>query len=183
MPKDDVIEKPEIEDKEQIAEETGHKTLKSKQVSFEGSEVEEHEEEEPETWKIHSAVSKLVKEVDRVLRAVKDFSFVSFADLQIVTTNKDKKARVKKDWHVFAEIMKPKPIFQALAEQQGSKLGPFVIMFRPAFFQLPEKRQELTIIHALYHLRFSENSGKVSLRPHWGFGDTDIEALQRKYLT
>lgn len=180
----------EEEDKQQVAEETGHKVPKSKvkdkQVDFEGGEVEEHEEDEPEAWKIHRGGTKLATEVSRVLTAVKDFSFVNLSDLQFVTTNKDKKARTGKknqNWHVYAEIMKPKPVFQAIADSQGAKLGPFVVLFRPSFFKETEKRQEQIIIHELFHLRFNENSGKVSLRPHWGFGDTEIEALQRKYLS
>lgn len=176
-------------DKEQEAEETGHKPVKEpklQQVDFEGGGVVEHEEDEPEEWKVHRGGSKLSNEVRRVLTAIKDFNFVDQSDLQCVTTNKDKKARTGKrnqNWHVFAEIMKPKPIFQAIAEEQGAKLGPFIVLFRPLFFKETEKRQEQIIIHELYHLRFNENSGKVSLRPHWGFGDTEIEALQRKYLS
>lgn len=175
-------------DLEQEAEDTGHKPakVKDKQVDFEGGEVEEHEEDEPEAWKIHRGGTKLSNEVSRVLTAVKDFKFIALSDLQCVTSNKDKKARTGKknqNWHVYAEIVKPKPMFQAIAELQGAKLGPFVVLFRPMFFKETEKRQEQIIIHELFHLRFNENSGKVSLRPHWGFGDTDVEALQRKYLS
>src|SRR5260370_37969441 len=90
----------EEEDKQQEAEETGHKTpkpkVKEKQVDFEGGEVEEHEEDEPEQWKVHRGGTKLANEVSRVLTAIKDFSYVSMSDLQCVTAKQDRKASTDK---------------------------------------------------------------------------------------
>jgi hypothetical protein len=66
-----------------------------------------------------------------------------------------------------------------IAEAQGAKLGPYVIIFYPPYFNEPDN-QEWTIVHELRH--FPEPDQGTGLIPHNGFSDEETKDMVRQYL-
>ncbi len=161
------------------------KLPKEQQVDLQGEEVDTNA---PEGWTVDGPrIRDLIKDVIRIAGKIPELrqTVVAEEELQIVIAHRAKrtgKQKAKQNWHTFAQILKPRSIFGAIAEAQDCKLGPFVIEFFPVYFKEPKERQEQIIIHELYHIKVNPTSGKKSLRPHWGFGDDDVEQLHRKYL-
>jgi hypothetical protein len=99
-----------------------------------------------------------------------------------VISNKEKKVpgNKRENLHVFAECMKVRPVLLAIAESQQMVLKPFVITVFPPFFKEAQQRQEEIMIHEMYHIKPpNENTGKMGMRSHSGWGDSDIEKLHR----
>ncbi len=171
-----------MSDREQEGEETGHKKRKKgQQVDLEGDEVKV-----AEGWTIDNEQTRGLKaKAVGIAKRIPNLRHIDTDDLQTVIAHKEKRVsntKKKENIQIFAECMKPRPVFVAIAHSQQSVLGPFVIVFYPPFFEEPPQRQEQIIIHELYHIKLNENNGKKSLRPHSGFGDEQVVALQKKYL-
>jgi predicted metallopeptidase len=166
-----------MSDDEQQAEETGHKRRKAQQVDLQGEEVDVAEGwtiGSPQTAKLHSQALEISKKIAQ-------FKHIQEDTIQCVIAHKEKRVpqNKKENAHMMAECIKVRPVFVAIAEAQQATVGPFVIVFYPPFFKQSNDEREQTIIHELYHIKFNENSGKLSMRPHAGWGDSDIEKLHR----
>ncbi len=166
------------EDEQQIAEETGHKPRKASQQNLEGDEVEVAEGFVVDDQRTRDLTKKFL----HFAKQIPALNHIDNDIIQVVLSNKEKRMVGNKrgNIHVFAECMKVRPVLLAIADSQKATLKPFVITVFPPFFKEPEHRREQIMIHEMYHIKEpNENTGKMGMRPHSGWGDSDIEKLHR----
>ncbi len=161
-----------MSDPEQEAQETGHKP---RQVDLEGEPTEVAEG----YIVIGREVEGLAKRCLEIAHHIPQFDHVEDEDIQAVKALHEKrgpkKSKAKEAIHTYAECISPRSVFQHIANAQGAKLGPYVIVFYPPFFKQSRDEQEHTIIHELKHIKET----KKGVHPHWGFGDNEVDALHK----
>ncbi len=120
----------------------------------------------------------LAKRCLEIAHRIPQFEHIEDGDIQAVKALHEKRGPKKKGKeaiHTFAECISPRSVFQYVAQAQGAKLGPYVIVFYPPFFKQSKDDQEHTIIHELKHIKET----KKGVHPHWGFGDNEVDTLHR----
>lgn len=127
-------------------------------------------------------VDSLKQQTLEVIKRVPELQHIAVDDFDCIVALKQKTKAVDrpdKVAHVWAECVFTHEVVRSVVQAQGASLPPYLLVFYPLYFKLKDEEQIKVRIHELKHIKTT----KKGVVPHYGFGDSEVDAMYKRFFT